>query len=200
MNNTAEDKKNLQTAYDLVEQYFSISKDDLPKVKERIFNPYSFVNEPIKNLFKNSPDGRVRFDIPPELLESSDQGWTVFTSSFSAFVSNFNLSYIDFRDNKVTVKKNRVKLKKVLEDFYKLKEGENLKRCQHDPMNWNIVYSTMRSFGIDTTEDIQNMFNLANKIIDVYFSITKMNPETIPVFLQEARDLIVKDYNKIVEQ
>lgn len=121
------DNLNAKIAKNLVGRHFSLSEKSFERFEELVDSPKSvdFIN----NMFKDSVDNRIRFELPASELEETDKGWDLFKHIFADFfeyaVGKFDFKYIDFRDNKILVGNNTIKLKKVLEKYY-LTEAEKI--------------------------------------------------------------------------
>ncbi|MFW6281241.1 MAG: hypothetical protein ACOC1O_00390 [bacterium] len=112
------EENNIKISKSLIENYFSYEEESLNYILNWIDNPTSidFINE----IFKDSIDNRVRFDIKEDYdLEDSDEGWRFFKEFFYYFRNYFlDVSYEDYKANKVEYNGNKVKLKKLLCIYY----------------------------------------------------------------------------------
>lgn len=111
-----QDLKNCDIIKKLVGKHFSLYNESFNRFSRSLENPY-MVN-PIKEIFKDSDDYRVSFDIDKVYLESYDDAWAEFKKLFPSFVNDYGLSYPDFLNNKVTKNKNKIKLKKAIFSYY----------------------------------------------------------------------------------
>lgn len=182
---TEQDKKNLQIAYNLIENYFSIKDSNLITVKKRMNDPYSFVNEPIKKLFNGSPDGRVRFEVPAEFLEESDKGWLVFKNFFEPFVNNYDMKYTHFRENKISIDggKNEIKISKALKKFF----------------NENDIFSFMPNHSCDFIYRVLNIEKYKDpERIDFLYSLLYRLNKVLP-YLNNEEEKLISDINFINE-
>lgn len=205
---TEQDVYNLNKTYELISKHFSLSDNGLKKVKERMYDPYSFVNSPIKTLFNNSPDGRVRFEVPVEFMSDSDQGWHIFRRSFLRFVTDFGITYENFRNNKVLIEKNEIKLKKALVKYYTERPEAFDRREIVNVTSYNeksslmlrsslekidALSSILRRFDSDDKEDLIEWV----KNIDMENIADSFNFKKIPTSLRKLIDLSYSSFEDI---
>ena len=110
------DIKNLEIIERLVTNHFFLEEESLKIFKKRIYEPVT--DDFYKEIFKNSPDLRIRYKIPEEFLEEFDRGWSLFKKSFVSFYAETQIKYTDYRSNKLSFKGRTLKLKKAILDYY----------------------------------------------------------------------------------
>ena len=110
------DIKNLKIIEELVTKHFYLEEQSLNIFKQRIYEPVT--DDLYKEIFKNSPDLRIRYKIPEEFLEEFDRGWTLLKKFFPPFCSESGIKYADYRSNKLSFKGRTLKLKKAILDYY----------------------------------------------------------------------------------
>ena len=96
------DVKNLEIIEKLVTNHFYLEEESLNIFKKRIYEPVT--DNFYKEIFKNSPDLRIRYKIPEEFLEEFDRGWSLFKKSFVSFYAETQIEYTDYRSNKLSFK------------------------------------------------------------------------------------------------
>lgn len=112
------DLKNTSLISSIVENHFGLDDKSFSFFKREIqkttLDPY------FEALIKqhNSSDLRIRFKIPKEICSILDNGWKLFSSTFSKFIEKYNFSYDNFISNKVLVEKNNIKIRKALVSYY----------------------------------------------------------------------------------
>jgi hypothetical protein len=152
MNET--DIKNLEIIEELVTNHFCLEEESLKVFKKRIYEPVT--DNFYKEIFKNSPDLRIRYKIPEEFLEKFDKGWTLFRKFFTSFCLETNIQYSNFRSNKFTLKGRTLKLKKVILDYYLSHEASASRITGIDNFN------SKNTYDIECLE--QEIINALNKV------------------------------------
>ncbi len=107
-------EENLDRAYEIVKDYFYLSKESLSRFKESLYKPF------IDPIFKDhiDEDLRCRSTIRSECLSVYDISWSSFRRQFSTFYRHYGITYGDYSSGLVTIDKNKVKLLKAISNFY----------------------------------------------------------------------------------
>jgi hypothetical protein len=72
----------------------------------------------IEDLFSNTQDRRLRFELDGVHKEAIDEGWKIFKDFFRSFCSKNQVRYENFFNNLILVGKNQMKMKKALVNYY----------------------------------------------------------------------------------
>ena len=117
MNPLTQNMNNKFKIFDLVKKHFCYDEKSLKLFKYRLFLEPHIVPE-YAELLKDSPDLRLRIDLPDEDLYIMDNGWKVFKQIFFRFINEVEPTYKNFRENIIIYNKQQYKLKKAIVDFY----------------------------------------------------------------------------------
>ena len=142
---TERDNQNNEIITRLIRDYFSLSSESYNRFKNALETPPMV--EPIKKLFNESNDYRIKFDLGIEQLEDFDQSWGLFRERFKSFVLFYEMTYSDFINNKITINKNKIKLKKALLNFYSSELGiDNCSEFVYDHEESSIINKVRQSY------------------------------------------------------
>lgn len=133
--------KNKFIIYNLVKNYFSLTKESLKTFKFRLFEKRSIAKEYLPLLDKD-----LRYKVKIEdlsILEAADEGWDFFCSKAFNFVSDNKITYEMFRNNLYIINGKKLKFKKAMYEYLFTAKNRN-------------AFTTILS--------IDNLFTLKNKV------------------------------------
>lgn len=161
------DLTNNEIIKDIVKNHFSLDESSLnyfnSEIDNRTMIPF------YKNLFKDSQDLRLSYELPRDKCEILDKGWSLFKEFFPYFVQTYNLNYNNFVDNKVTINKNNLKIRKAMLSFYM----DNKVQLVNDFKKFFIGRNPLK-----INDSSENLKKEVTEILDTY--LDKVSRECLP--------------------